>query len=118
MSWDKFRENVKQFANQAADEINQSADYASLQIKLNVAQKRAEKAYAVLGKLAYRRFSDEEISNSDWERATTDIELVNGEIDKLRAQIDAIKADIDAARANREAKRAEKNAESQSNKNE
>ncbi len=105
MSWDSFCRNVKQFANQAADEINQSADLASLQIKLTAAQKRAERAYATLGKLAYRRFSDKELADGEWNDAMADVASCEREISKRRAQIEKIKAEAEAARAAREAKK-------------
>ena len=60
MTWDNFCASVKKTASKAADQINYSADLASLQVKLSLAEQKLEKAYASLGKTAYQHFTGEE----------------------------------------------------------
>ena len=60
MTWDNFCASVKKTASKAADQINYSADLASLQVKLSMAEQKLEKAYAALGKTAYQHFTGDE----------------------------------------------------------
>lgn len=59
MDWDTVYGDFKKMANRAADKIEQTATLASLQVKLSLAEKKLEEAYALLGKIAYEHFTDE-----------------------------------------------------------
>jgi hypothetical protein len=60
MNWDHIRDNVKKAAEKTADQLNYSADLATLQVKLTVEERKLAQAYAELGKIAYRHFSEDE----------------------------------------------------------
>ncbi|MBQ9773394.1 MAG: hypothetical protein IJW30_01890 [Clostridia bacterium] len=59
MDWDNVYEDLKKVANRAADKLGQTATLAALQVKLAMAEKKLEEAYAALGKVAYEHFTDE-----------------------------------------------------------
>ena len=54
MSWDQIYGNVKQGVGKAANKLEQTADLASLQIKLAGAEHKMQDAYILLGRLAYQ----------------------------------------------------------------
>ena len=54
MSWDQIYGNVKQGMGKAASKLEQTADLASLQIKLAGAEHKMQEAYILLGRLAYQ----------------------------------------------------------------
>ena len=54
MSWDQFYGNVKQGVEKAANKLEQTADLASLQIKLAGAEHKMQEAYILLGRIAYQ----------------------------------------------------------------
>ena len=62
MSWDQFYSNVKSFAKKTVDQIDYSADLASLNVKLAVAEKKVNEAFCELGKVAYAHCAGEENS--------------------------------------------------------
>ncbi|MBQ9784423.1 MAG: hypothetical protein IJW29_02875 [Clostridia bacterium] len=59
MSWDTVYGDLKNLAGRAADKLGQTATLATLQVKLSMAEKTLEDAYAALGKVAYEHFTDE-----------------------------------------------------------
>ena len=101
MSWDDFYSKVKETAGLAADKINQTADLATLQVKLSLQERKLEEAYADFGKIAYEHF----LGDADkTEALSAEMEKVNAEmkkVAKLKAQIKELKqepskADTDA----------------------
>ena len=54
MSWDQLYGNVKQGVEKAANKLEQTADLASLQIKLAGAEHKMQEAYILLGRIAYQ----------------------------------------------------------------
>jgi hypothetical protein len=46
MNWDDLYSGLKVFANRAAIKINQSADIATLQVKLSMAERKLEETFA------------------------------------------------------------------------
>ena len=62
MTWDEFCNKAKTTVAKAADKINQTADLATLQVKLNMSERKLDEAYTELGRIAYKHFSEENSS--------------------------------------------------------
>ncbi|MBQ2734996.1 MAG: hypothetical protein IJF33_04110 [Clostridia bacterium] len=91
MTWDEFYSSLKKKVGIAADKINQTADLATLQVKLSLQEHKLEEAYAALGKVAYEHFLNE---GDKIEAITAAMEAVDAEMKKvaaLKAQIEALK---------------------------
>ena len=91
MEWNEFCNKVKRAAGKAADKINQTADLATLQVKLSMAEHKLTEAYAKLGEIAYRHFTEEENTAESVSLAMTDVETARGEVKALQEQIAAMK---------------------------
>lgn len=113
MNFDSIYSSVKDFAVRAADKLTHSADVATLQVKLAMAEKRLDEAYRVLGKLAYRNFAGKEDSADKIQSAMSAIDAIKSEMKALKAQIEQKKKE--AAEAERKAKEeaAQKKAQAQ-----
>ncbi len=112
MDWDNLYSNFKKFANRTADRINQTADIATLQLKLSANEKNVEEAYTALGKIAYEHFtSDEDLIDrvaravSAVNRAKINVKQVEIELAEAKEKRDAA---IARARAEREVATAER----------
>ena len=93
MTWDEFCNGVKKAAGKAADKINQTADLATLQVKLTMAEHKLDEAYAELGRAAYRHFIDEANGAelvSLMMKGVVDAQKV---VDDLKSQIEALKTE-------------------------
>ncbi|MBQ7347031.1 MAG: hypothetical protein IJW55_03665 [Clostridia bacterium] len=93
MTWDEFCGKVKTTVGKAADKINQTTDLATLQVKLNMADHKLEEAYAELGKVAYKHFSEPESSAELVAAAMTGVEEAQKAIDDLKAEIEKVKTE-------------------------
>lgn len=93
MTWDEFCNGVKKAAGRAADKINQTADLATLQVKLTMAEHKLDDAYAELGRAAYRHFTDENSSAELVSVMMKGVTEAQKAVDDLKAQIEALKAD-------------------------
>lgn len=93
MTWDEFCNGVKKAAGKAADKINQTADLATLQVKLTMAEHKLDDAYAELGRAAYRHFTDENSSAELVSVMMKGVTEAQKAVDDLKAQIEALKAD-------------------------
>ena len=93
MTWDEFCKGVKKAAGRAADKINQTADLATLQVKLTMAEHKLDDAYAELGRAAYRHFTDENSSAELVSVMMKGVTEAQKAVDDLKAQIEALKAD-------------------------
>ncbi|MBO5294381.1 MAG: hypothetical protein J6B71_03955 [Clostridia bacterium] len=102
MTWDEFYGKVKTTVGKAADKINQTADLATLQVKLNMAEHKLKDAYAELGKAAYKHFSDDESSAETVAATMTLVEEAQKAVDALKAEIEAVKADDPTKKASEE----------------
>lgn len=102
MNFDSIYSSMKDFAVRAADKLTHSADVATLQVKLAMAEKRLDEAYRVLGKLAYRNFAGKEDSADKIQSAMSAIDAIKSEMKALKAQIEQKKKE--AAEAERRAK--------------
>lgn len=92
MSWDNFYNSFKKAAGAAADKINQTADLATLQVKLSLAEHKLDEAYAALGRVAYQHFASEESQVDSITAAMTAVEEAQKTVDDLSAQIEKLKA--------------------------
>ncbi len=102
MNFDSIYSSVKDFAVRTADKLTHSADVATLQVKLAMAEKRLDEAYRNLGKLAYRNFSGKEDSAEKLQTAMSAVDAVKAEMKALRTQIEQKKTE--AAEAEQKAK--------------
>ena len=93
MTWDEFCNGEKIAAGKAADKINQTADLATLQVKLTMAEHKLDDAYAELGRAAYRHFTDENSSAELVSVMMKGVTEAQKAVDDLKAQIEALKAD-------------------------
>ena len=92
MSWDNFYDSFKRAAGIAADKINHTADLATLQVKLSLAEHKLNEAYAALGRVAYQHFASEESHVDAVTAAMTAVEDAQKVVDELNAQIENLKA--------------------------
>ena len=100
MTWDEFCSGVKKVAGQAADKINQTADLATLQVKMTMAEHKLNDAYAELGRAAYRHFTNENSSAELVSVMMADVTEAQKAVDELKSQIDALnKAEADKKKA-------------------
>ncbi len=90
-SWDQFCTSLKKGAGRAADKINQSADLATLQVKLSMAEYKLQNAYALLGQASYRHFSEESSHIEAIEAAMKAVELEQKKVNTLKSQIAKMK---------------------------
>ena len=93
MTWDEFCSGFKKAAGKAADKINQTADLATLQVKLTMAEHKLDDAYAELGRAAYRHFTDENSSAELVSVMMKGVADAQKAVDDLKAQLEALKAD-------------------------
>ncbi len=91
MSWDQFCDNVKKAAGTAADKINQTADLASLQVKLSIAEHKLNEAYTELGRASYNHFSNQENGADAVATAMTGVGTAKKAVDDLQEQINRLK---------------------------
>ena len=93
MSWDSFREQVKNLTEKASAKINRSADIAALQAKLSAAKRTLEEAYTELGKAAYPYLTSTDEAQEDKVRlAMNAVKKARREVAALQAKLKAIKA--------------------------
>lgn len=102
MSWDNFYNTVKQTAILAADKINQTADLATLQVKLSMAEHKLNDAYAALGKVAYAHFTSDESRADAVANAIKPVEIALANVKVLKEAIEDKKAE-NAARSEEKA---------------
>ncbi|MBR2019774.1 MAG: hypothetical protein IKA05_05185 [Clostridia bacterium] len=93
MSWDEFCSKVKEKVGIAADKINQTADLATLQVKLSLQERKLEEAYTALGKLAYAHFLSQEDKTEAITAAMDAVDAEMKQVEALKSQIEAVKAD-------------------------
>ena len=87
MNWDDLYSGLKVFANRAAIKINQSADIATLQVKLSMAERKLEETFAILGKAAYSHFTEDQDNSDKVAACISAVQNVKIEIRALQEQI-------------------------------
>ncbi len=92
MTWDEFCNGAKKAAEKAADKINRTADLAALQVKLAMAEKKLNDAYAVLGRASYLHFETEEDNTDAVVAACAGVDRAQAVCNKLKAQIAEMEA--------------------------
>ena len=91
MDWNHVYSNLKHLANRAAVKINQTADIATLQVRVSMWEKKLEEAYVALGRVSYEHFT------SDADHSERVAQAVSGVNDALLA-LRTLKAELDAAK--------------------
>ena len=92
MTRDEFYSNVKKKAIYAADKINQTADLATLQVKLSLAEHKLNEAYAELGRVAYQHFLSEDSQADHVANAMKPVEEAIANVESLKQAVEAAKA--------------------------
>ena len=94
MNWEEIYSGIRSFAGRAATKINQTADMATLQVKLSMAEHKLEEAYAALGKASFGHFVEDkenfdQISAciNDVKNAKLEIRSINTQIQELRDRV-------------------------------
>ena len=101
MDWNEFYAGVRRFAGRTAEKLNRTADMASLQVKLSMAEKKLNDAFLSLGRVAYSHFTSDNDESQRVASAVATIEHIKMEIHALEEQIK------EARRQAEEAKQAE-----------
>ena len=92
MNIDNLYDQVKATAEKAADKLNKTTDYAALQLKLSVVEKRLAEAYAELGRAVYLQMRCGKDCAEDVLVLLEKISITKKEIAELEARIREIKA--------------------------
>ena len=87
MGFENVYNRFKTLANRAADRLNQTADIATLQVKLSLAQGKLDEAFTFLGRVSYEYFKSKEESSDKITAAVANVESINQEIRALELQI-------------------------------
>ena len=92
MTWDEFVHGVKKVAGKAADKIEQTADLATLQVKLTMAEHKLDDAYTELGRVAYRHFTSEDTSAEMVSLMMENVAAAQKNVDTIKEQIKGLDA--------------------------
>lgn len=108
-NWDDIKRSIGNIADKTAIKTRELADTASIKIK--IANKEAERdvQYKALGKLAYAKLRN--INVSDAEALTENISNTLDKLDSVLKEIHDLKAELEARRAAKEAEKAMKKEE-------
>ena len=87
MDWNEFYAGVRRFAGRTAEKLNRTADMASLQVKLSMAEKKLNDAFLSLGRVAYSHFTSDNDESQRVASAVATIEHIKMEIHALEEQI-------------------------------
>lgn len=107
MDWNEVYGGVKKLASRTAKKLNQTADMASLQVKLSIAQNKLEEAYTLLGRTSYLHFTGEEDLSKKVSLAIDNVEAAKSEVRDIKLQIALEKQKAAEERARRAAMDAE-----------
>ena len=107
MDWNEVYGGMKKLASRTAKKLNQTADMASLQVKLSVAQNKLEEAYTVLGRTSYLHFTGEEDLSKKVSLAIDCVEAAKSEVRDIKVQIALAKKKAEEERAAQKAMDAE-----------
>ena len=87
MTWDEFCNKSKKTVSKAADKINQTADLATLQVKLSMSERKLEEEYAELGKVAYKHFTEKNSAANEVAKAMESVCVAQAVVDDYKKQI-------------------------------
>ena len=101
MNWEEIYGGIRAFAGRAATKINQTADMATLQVKLSMAEGKLEQAYAALGRASFGHFVEDKENFDQISAGITGVKNAMLEIRSIKSQIEelrqrAIDAEIEA----------------------
>lgn len=91
MNWEEIYSGIRSFAGRAATKINQTADMASLQVKLSMAEHKLEEAYAGLGRASFGHFVEDKQNFDQISACITDVKNAMLEIRSVKQQIEELK---------------------------
>ena len=96
MSWDQLYDNVKHGVEKAANKLEQTADLASLQIRLAGAEHKMQEAYLVLGRIAYQNaVKPSEKTQEELAKAVRVVALARKTVREMREQVQKQKEERD-----------------------
>lgn len=91
MDWNEVYTGIRALAGRAATKINQTADMATLQVKLSMAEHKLEEAYAVLGKASFGHFVEDKDNIDQISSAITNVKNAMLEIRSIKTQIEELR---------------------------
>ena len=91
MNWEEIYGGIRAFAGRAATKINQTADMATLQVKLSMAEHKLEETYAALGKASFGHFVEDKENFAQISACITDVKNAKLEIRSINAQIEELR---------------------------
>ena len=92
MNWEEIYGGIRAFAGRAATKINQTADMATLQVKLSMAEHKLEEAYAALGKASFGHFVEDKENFEQISFCITNVKNAMLEIRSVKQQIEELRA--------------------------
>ena len=98
MNFDELYGSAKRLARKAAKRVSETADVASLQIKLSAAEGKLEEAYTLLGRAAYLHFSGEADESERVALAVKNVDAAREKVKVLKSQIALCRARAEQAR--------------------
>ena len=99
MNWEEIYSGIRSFAGRAATKINQTADMATLQVKLSMAEHKLEETYAALGKASFGHFVEDKENFEEISARITDVKNAMLEIRSVKQQIEELKERVASAEA-------------------
>ena len=87
MNWEEIYSGIRSFAGRAATKINQTADMATLQVKLSMAEHKLEEAYAALGKVSFGHFVEDKKNFDDYPLAVELFDSLNPSLKALKEPV-------------------------------
>ena len=94
MNWNELCEQIKIGAEKTVDKLGQTADIASLQVKLSVYEHKLDAAYMNLGRLTYRYHQkNSTVREEDVIAAVAKVRLAKRTAYAYRKRIDQLKAE-------------------------
>lgn len=91
MNWEEIYGGLRAFAGRAATKINQTADMATLQVKLSLAEHKLEEAYAALGRASFGHFVEDKKNFDQISATITSVKNAMMEIRSINAQIEELR---------------------------
>ena len=99
MNWEEIYSGIRSFAGRAATKINQTADMATLQVKLSMAERKLEETYAALGKVSFGHFVEDKENFDAISACITDVKNAMLEIRSIKQQIEELRERVASAEA-------------------
>ena len=91
MNWEEIYGGIRAFAGRAATKINQTADMATLQVKLSMAERKLEEAYTALGRASFGHFVEDKENFDQISACITNVKNAMLEIRSVKAQIEELR---------------------------